>query len=141
MGALPPRIADLITTTQRLFQIEKHERLLDRRAGNENDSSNRSGNTYRGRGRPGSDSKPNRKRARASNPNDYKGSYKKPKTFSGDWDKSKITCFRCNKKGHLAPDCKSSHTADGKPIPPKLNAIQAKKEKETEQRPEEETPQ
>lgn len=141
MGALPPRIADLVATAQRLFQIEKHERLLDRRAGNENDSSNRSGNTYRGRGRPGSDSKPNRKRARASNPNDYKGSYKKPKTSSGDWDKSKITCFRCNKKGHLAPDCKSSHTADGKPIPPKLNAIQAKKEKETEQRPEEETPQ
>ncbi|QKX53114.1 uncharacterized protein TRUGW13939_12005 [Talaromyces rugulosus] len=131
MGTLPAKLPDLITTAQRLYQIEKQERRLERKAENENN--NRSGGQGPTRNQEGSDSKPTRKRKYRSDHNDREKSQKKQKSFSKNKDKSTVTCYRCNRTGHYATECKATKTAEGNPIsPPKLNATHTKKEKETE---------
>ncbi|QKX63168.1 uncharacterized protein TRUGW13939_10337 [Talaromyces rugulosus] len=131
MGTLPAKLPDLITTAQRLYQIEKQEWRLERKAENENN--NRSGGQGPTRNQEGSDSKPTRKRKYRSDHNDREKSQKKQKSFSKNKDKSTVICYRCNRTGHYAIECKATKTAEGNPISsPKLNATHTKKEKETE---------
>jgi hypothetical protein len=135
MGTLPERLSDLITTAQRLYQIDKQERRLEKKA--ENKNNNRSKGQGPNQSQINSDSKPTQKQKSRSNHNNRDKSQKKQKLSPKTKDKSTVTCYRYNHLGHYSNKYRATKTTDRNPIPaPKLNATQLKQEKNTTKQPE-----